>query len=127
MGVYRDLKPENVILDELSHAMLTDFGLSKEDVQEPQGTKSFCGSSAYLSPEILARKGHGRPVDIYGLGVLLYEMLAGRPPYYSRDRDTLFRNITSASLHVPSTASGNATALIHSLMRRDPLQRLGAL
>jgi protein-serine/threonine kinase len=125
--VYRDLKPENVILDELGHAMLTDFGLSKEGVEGLQGTKSFCGSVAYLAPEILARKGHGPPVDIYGLGVLLYEMLAGRPPYYSRDRETLFRNIVSASLNVPSTASARAASLIHCLMQRDPAQRLGAL
>lgn len=125
--VFRDLKPENVVLDEKSHAMLTDFGLSKEGVEGMQGTRSFCGSVAYLAPEILARRGHGPPVDLYGLGVLLYEMLAGRPPYYSRDRETLFRNIISGSLAVPSTASSRATSLIHSLMRRDPAQRLGAL
>jgi len=124
--IYRDLKPENIVMDELGHAMLTDFGLSKEGVEGLQGTKSFCGSVAYLAPEILARRGHGPPVDIYGLGVLLFEMLAGRPPYYSRDRETLFRNIVSASLNVPSTASSRATSLIHSLMRRDPAQRLGA-
>jgi protein-serine/threonine kinase len=124
--VYRDLKPENVVLDELGHAMLTDFGLSKEGVMGPNGTKSFCGSVAYLAPEILARKGHGPMVDLYGLGVLLFEMLSGRPPYYSRDRETLFKNIVSASLNVPSTASTRAHSLIQGLMRRDPAQRIGA-
>jgi len=107
--------------------MLTDFGLSKEGVEGMQGTKSFCGSVAYLAPEILARRGHGPTVDLYGIGVLLFEMLSGRPPYYSRDRETLFRNIISATLNVPSTASSRATSLIHRLMCRDPAQRLGAL
>mmetsp|Transcript_134434 Transcript_134434/g.245368 ORF Transcript_134434/g.245368 Transcript_134434/m.245368 type:complete len:881 (-) Transcript_134434:70-2712(-) len=124
--VYRDLKPENIVHDEQGHAMLTDFGLSKEGVEGLQGTKSFCGSVAYLAPEILARKGHGPPVDLYGLGVLLYECLAGRPPFYSRDRDTLFRNIAGATLHVPSNASNRAASLMHALMHRDPAQRLGA-
>lgn len=124
--VYRDLKPENVVLDEQSHAMLTDFGLSKENVDGLQGTKSFCGSVAYLAPEILARRGHGTPVDLYGLGVLLYECLAGRPPYYSRDRDTLFKNIASATLHIPSGVTVEAASLVQALMHRDPTQRLGA-
>ncbi|CAJ1341956.1 unnamed protein product, partial [Effrenium voratum] len=86
--VYRDLKPENVVLDEHAHAVLTDFGLSKEGVGKSScGAKSFCGSVAYLAPEILTRSGHGRTVDLYGLGVLLYETMEGQPPFYSRDRD----------------------------------------
>jgi len=124
--VYRDLKPENVVLDEDAHAVLTDFGLSKEGVDALYGTKSFCGSVAYLAPEILTRQGHGRTVDLYGLGVLLYEIMEGSPPYYSRDRDTLFRNIVQASL---STAfhrcSGRGQDLVLQLMQRDPAKRLG--
>ena len=79
----RDLKPENVVLDEDGHAMLTDFGLSKMGVQEGVLNKSFCGSPAYLSPEILSRQGHGRQVDWYLLGVMTYELLVGIPPYYA--------------------------------------------
>jgi len=124
--VYRDLKPENVVLDEQEHAMLTDFGLSKEGVDAEIGTKSFCGSVAYLAPEVLARAGHGFTVDWYGIGVLLYELLSGRPPYYNRNRDTLFKNIASAKLKVPSSASKEAGAFIASLMHRDPTCRLGA-
>jgi len=124
--VYRDLKPENVVLDDDRHALLTDFGLSKEGVEGLQGTRSFCGSVAYLAPEILARKGHGPPVDLYGLGVLFYESLAGHPPFYSRDREQLFRNIASATLVAPSRASPAAARLIAGLMHRDPAKRLGA-
>mmetsp|Transcript_27262 Transcript_27262/g.49323 ORF Transcript_27262/g.49323 Transcript_27262/m.49323 type:complete len:622 (+) Transcript_27262:3-1868(+) len=124
--IYRDLKPENVVLDEDCHAMLTDFGLSKEGVDNLQGTKSFCGSVAYLAPEILCRAGHGTAVDLYGLGVLLYEMLAGQPPFYSRDRDTLFRNIAAATLQAPARSSAKASQLIFELMQREPAKRLGA-
>jgi serine/threonine protein kinase len=123
--VYRDLKPENVVLDEGKHAMLVDFGLCKEAVEGLQGTKSFCGSIAYLAPEILARKGHGPPVDIYGLGVLLYECLAGQPPYYCNEREKLFRNIAKAELKLPVHVSPHASALISALMCRDPSHRLG--
>ena len=70
--IYRDLKPDNVVIDEEGHACLTDFGLSKEGVEEGhKGAKSFCGSVAYLAPEMLRRAGHGKSVDWYLLGVLI--------------------------------------------------------
>mmetsp|Transcript_51478 Transcript_51478/g.122420 ORF Transcript_51478/g.122420 Transcript_51478/m.122420 type:complete len:806 (-) Transcript_51478:24-2441(-) len=124
--VYRDMKPENVVLDDGSHAMLTDFGLSKEGVEGLRGTRSFCGSTAYLAPEVLAKAGHGPPVDLYGLGVLLHELLIGQPPYYSRDRKTLLRNIAEASLQVPQYVTSEATSFIQSMLHRNPAHRLGA-
>ena len=84
--IYRDLKPDNVVLDADGHALLTDFGLSKEGVKDDDYTQSFCGSIAYLAPEMLKRSGHGKSVDWYLLGVLLYEMLVGIPPYFNKNK-----------------------------------------
>jgi len=124
--VFRDLKPDNVVLDEIGHSMLTDFGLSKEGVSQMHGTKSFCGSIAFIAPEILQRQGHRHTVDIYGLGVLLFDMLTGMPPFYHPDREKLYYNIKHARLGVPRWVSTPASELIYALMERDPSKRLGA-
>jgi len=111
--IYRDLKPDNIVLDTDGHAMLTDFGLSKEDVSDYyNGAKSFCGSVAYLAPEMLKRAGHGKAVDWYLLGVVLYEMLVGLPPYYADSKEELFDNIENAPLKIPSFLSCDVKDLL---------------
>lgn len=124
--IYRDLKPDNVVIDHEGHAQLTDFGLSKEGVLEgSQGAKSFCGSVAYLAPEMLKRVGHGKSVDWYLLGVLLYEMLVGCPPYFSPNKQELFNNIQRGVLRIPASLSTEAKNLIVALLHRNPSKRLG--
>eukprot|EP00927_Polykrikos_kofoidii_P032348 TRINITY_DN27590_c0_g1_i1.p1 TRINITY_DN27590_c0_g1~~TRINITY_DN27590_c0_g1_i1.p1 ORF type:complete len:681 (-),score=122.46 TRINITY_DN27590_c0_g1_i1:220-2181(-) len=124
--VFRDMKPENVVLDREAHCMLIDFGLSKEGVEDVRGGKSFCGSPAFIAPEIIQNAEHGKAVDIYGLGVMLYAMLSGMPPYYHRDKATLLKNITNATLTFPDIMRPKAVSLVEALMQRDPSKRLGA-
>jgi len=123
--IYRDLKPDNVVLDIRGHVLLIDFGLSKEGVNDARGATSFCGSVAYLAPEMLRRRGHGHTVDLYGLGVVLYEMITGMPPFFCNDREQLFHNIQHGKLRFSSTMSPVAFNLIESLMDRDPFKRVG--
>mmetsp|Transcript_172459 Transcript_172459/g.419458 ORF Transcript_172459/g.419458 Transcript_172459/m.419458 type:complete len:512 (-) Transcript_172459:580-2115(-) len=125
--IFRDLKPENVVIDGENHALLTDFGLSKEGVRGLHGAKSFCGSLAFLAPEILLRRRHGHTVDIYNLGVLLFDMLTGRPPFFHPDPVKLFENIKHSCLEVPEYVPEAAQSLILATMEREPSRRLGAV
>lgn len=84
--LYRDLKPENVLVSGDGYIKLTDFGLSKENISGHTDAKSLCGTAEYLSPEILQRQGHGKATDWWSFGAIIYEMLVGLPPFYSKDR-----------------------------------------
>jgi len=126
--IFRDLKPENVVLDIDGHAMLTDFGIAKAGVtsDDMDSSKTFCGSPMYLAPEMLQRKGHGQPLDWYSMGALLYELVSGLPPFYSQDRQQLFQNILNAPLNIPRNITDACRSLIESLLKRNPTRRLGA-
>lgn len=124
--IYRDLKPENILLDAEGHVKLTDFGLSKEGIQDNFSAKSMCGTPEYLAPEILDKRGHGKAVDWYSLGALMYEMLTGLPPFYTRDREKLFERIRRGDLSYPSYITPIARDLLMCLLLGDPSRRLGA-
>merc|ERR1719476_448712 len=124
--IYRDLKPENILLDEDGHVKLTDFGLSKEGIRDNYSAKSMCGTPEYLAPEILNKVGHGKAVDWYSLGALVYEMLTGLPPYYTKDRTKLFERIRAGDLSYPAYVSPAAKGMLESLLQPDPSRRLGS-
>merc|ERR1719230_638383 len=123
--IYRDLKPENLLLDADGHCKITDFGLSKEGIEDNISAKTMCGTPEYLAPEIVEKKGHGRAVDWYSIGALTYEMLTGLPPYYTRDREKLFQRIKSGELPYPSYITPISKAFLQSMLHRAPEKRLG--
>ena len=122
----RDLKPENILLDEIGHVCLTDFGLSKEMVTTANAARTFCGTPEYLAPEILQGIGHGKAVDWWSLGTLVFEMLTGLPPFYSRNINHMYEKILKAELRCPTYLPPEVKSLIEGLLVRDPLRRVGS-
>ncbi|KAL0768697.1 hypothetical protein CaCOL14_008005 [Colletotrichum acutatum] len=126
--IYRDLKPENILLDYQGHIALCDFGLCKLDMKDEDRTNTFCGTPEYLAPELLMGQGYNKTVDWWTLGVLLYEMLTGLPPFYDENTNEMYRKILSEPLHFPGhdVVPPAAKDLLTRLLNRDPKERLGA-
>lgn len=124
--IYRDLKPENILLDSTGHVKLTDFGLCKESIDETTVTHTFCGTIEYMAPEILTRSGHGKAVDWWSLGALMYDMLTGAPPFTAENRKKTIEKILKGKLNLPPYLTPDARDLIRKLLKRQICQRLGS-
>ncbi|KAM3135462.1 hypothetical protein pb186bvf_012481 [Paramecium bursaria] len=125
--VYRDIKPENILLDLQGHLLLSDFGLSKPDMSPDDFAYSFCGSPEYMAPEMLLKTGHNYLVDCYCLGALLYELVTGLPPFYSHNTNEIYNSILTENIQFPPYVqiSNTLKELIHSLLQKEPSERLG--
>eukprot|EP00824_Muranothrix_gubernata_P002596 TRINITY_DN13154_c0_g2_i1.p1 TRINITY_DN13154_c0_g2~~TRINITY_DN13154_c0_g2_i1.p1 ORF type:complete len:374 (-),score=97.59 TRINITY_DN13154_c0_g2_i1:117-1142(-) len=122
--IYRDLKPENVLIDSTGHLRIADFGFAKK-VEDR--TWTLCGTPEYLAPEIIQGRGHGKAADWWTLGVLLFEMLVGYTPFYDVDQMGTYQRILAGRIAFPSHVSADAKDLIRRLLSADVTKRFGNL
>jgi len=122
--VYRDLKPENILISADGYLKLTDFGFAK--VVELR-TYTLCGTPEYIAPEVLLNKGHGKPVDWWTLGILIFEMIAGYPPFVDEDPMGIYQKILAGRIVYPKFFELNCKSLVKKLLTADLGKRYGNL
>jgi serine/threonine protein kinase len=124
--VYRDLKPENCLLDADGHLLLTDFGLSKVAVETSEDScNSILGTVEYMAPEVILGKRYGKAVDWWSFGALGYDLMTGNPPFRGQNHAKIQDNIVKQKLILPYFLSPDAKDLLTRLLRKDPHKRLG--
>lgn len=123
--MHRDLKPENILLDADGHVMLTDFGLAKQ-FDENTRSNSMCGTLEYMSPEIVLGKGHDKVADWWSVGILLFEMLTGQPPFTGGNRQKIQQKIIKDKIKLPAFLSSEAHSLLKGLLQKEASKRLGS-
>lgn len=122
---YRDLKPENLVLDSDGYLKITDFGLSKFILDG--NTFTMCGTPDYLAPEIITGQGHGLAVDWWALGVLIFELVASHAPFCDRSMNAMFKNIMICKFEFPKMFSPGCKDIVNRLLQVSPIKRLGVI
>lgn len=124
--IYRDLKLDNLLLDKDGFVKLADFGLCKEGMGPTDKTSTFCGTPEFLAPEVLTESSYTRAIDWWGLGVLIFEMLVGEPPFSGDDEEEIFDSIVNDEVRYPRFLSIESISIMRRLMRKNPEKRLGS-
>ncbi|GMT17385.1 hypothetical protein PFISCL1PPCAC_8682, partial [Pristionchus fissidentatus] len=121
--IHRDVKPENILVDGCGNLKLADFGLAKRIEDK---TWTHCGSTEFIAPEVILKKGYNKPVDWWALGVLIHEMITGYTPFYHDNKDKMYKKIISGNMSFPSHFSAKLKDLLKNMLKVDPEKRIGS-